>query len=65
MPDVPMSLGCARERGDGRLDVMAVECGMNRVAIPSDGAIARAEELGLEVTWAKTCCSVPPEDREM
>jgi uncharacterized radical SAM superfamily protein len=59
MPGVPMSLGCARERGNSRLDTMAVECGMNRVAIPSDEAVARAEELGLEIRWNSTCCSVP------
>jgi uncharacterized radical SAM superfamily protein len=60
MPGVPIALGCARERGNATIDLMAVECGVNRVAIPSDEAIAKAGEYGLEIRWEKTCCSVMP-----
>jgi uncharacterized radical SAM superfamily protein len=59
MPDVPMALGCARQRSNTDIDRLAVECGINRIALPSDEAMRRAEELDIEVEWSMTCCSVP------
>lgn len=59
MTDVPISLGCARERADFKIDVLAVECGVNRIAIPSEEAIKKAQEYGLDIIWKKACCSVP------
>jgi uncharacterized radical SAM superfamily protein len=59
MTDVPISLGCARERANSLIDVLAVECGVNRIAIPSEEAIKKAQEYGLDIIWKKTCCSVP------
>jgi len=59
MTDVPISLGCARERANPLIDVLAVECGVNRIAIPSEEAIKKAQEYGLDIIWKKTCCSVP------
>ena len=59
MPDVPISLGCARDSSDPGIDVLAVDCGVNRMAIPSEEAIKRAEYYGLEMIWQGTCCSVP------
>lgn len=60
IPTVPISLGCARERGNAEIDVLAVDCGVNRIAIPSEKAIERAQEYGLRITWEKSCCSVSP-----
>ncbi len=59
MPNVPISMGCARDRSDPDIDVAAVDCGVNRMAIPSDEAIKRAKDYGLIIKWKKTCCSVP------
>jgi hypothetical protein len=59
MTDVSISLGCARERAKSLIDVLAVECGVNRIAIPSEEAIKKAQEYGLDIIWKKTCCSVP------
>jgi len=59
MTDVSISLGCARERANSLIDVLAVECGVNRIAIPSEEAIKKAQEYGLDILWKKTCCSVP------
>lgn len=59
MTDVPISLGCARERANSLIDVLAVECGVNRIAIPSEEAIKKAQEYDLDIIWKKTCCSVP------
>jgi uncharacterized radical SAM superfamily protein len=59
MPTVPISLSCARPTGRYRdeLDVLAVETGINRIAMPSEMAVDRAKELGLNVEFFKTCCS--------
>lgn len=59
MPEVPIALSCARPPGRyrKRLDVLAVEAGINRIAMPAEEALARAEELGLQVEFHHTCCS--------
>ncbi len=59
MPNVIISMGCARQRGNSRLDVLAVEAGVNRMALPSEEAIQRAKDLGLRIRYQQTCCSVP------
>jgi len=58
MPQVRMSLGCARTRGDEEIELLALEAGVNRMALPSDAVIERARELGLEIRYQRTCCSV-------
>ena len=59
IPHAEISLGCARQRGNTRIETMAIEAGVNRMAIPSDEAIALAEKSGLEIRYQSTCCSVP------
>jgi lipoyl synthase len=59
MPDLTISLGCARPRGTSRLDVLAVDAGVNRMALPSEEAIARARHHGLAIRYQRSCCSVP------
>ncbi|MDI6703909.1 MAG: hypothetical protein QME40_04475 [bacterium] len=59
MPFTHISLGCARPRGDRHIDVLAVDCGVNSIAIPSQEAIKRARGYGLSAFFQKTCCSVP------
>lgn len=59
MPDTPISLGCARPRGSRRLEVLAVDAGVNRMALPSDEAVERARSYGLDIRYQKTCCSAP------
>lgn len=58
MPDTIISLGCARQRGNSRLEELAVDAGINRMALPSEEAVSRAVSLGLEITYQPTCCSV-------
>jgi uncharacterized radical SAM superfamily protein len=58
MPHVLMSLGCARKRGDIPLELMAIDAGINRMALPSEEALKRATDYGLEIRYQKTCCSV-------
>lgn len=59
MPHSLISLGCARDRTNPNLDVLAVELGVNRIALPSDEAIEKAKAYGLTIKWQKTCCSLP------
>jgi hypothetical protein len=59
MPSTPISLGCARTRGSSRLDVLAVDAGVNRMALPSDEAVERAKSYGLDIRYQQSCCSVP------
>ena len=58
MPATRISLGCARQRGNYRLETLAIDAGVNRMALPSDEAVARAKSYDLEIYYQKTCCSV-------
>lgn len=58
MPGVKVSLGCARERGNVRMEILALEAGVERLVLPSEEAIQWAFERGMEVRYQRTCCSV-------
>jgi uncharacterized radical SAM superfamily protein len=58
MPGPQISLGCARQRGDNAIEVLAIDAGINRLALPSEAAVNRARYYGMEVKYQKTCCSV-------
>ncbi len=60
LPRARHHLGCARPRGRHRraLDPLAVAAGINALALCSDEALAKAEELGLRVSHHDTCCSL-------
>jgi uncharacterized radical SAM superfamily protein len=58
MPRVIVSLGCARERGNTRMELLALDAGVNRMALPSEETILRAKEYDLEIRYQRTCCSV-------
>ena len=60
LPRAHHHLGCARPRGAyrSRLDRLAVRAGINALALASDGALAAAQELGLELEYRQTCCSL-------
>ncbi len=57
MPRTLISLGCARERGNRRLEILAIDAGINRMALPSEEALNRAKYYGLEIKYQRTCCS--------
>ena len=58
MPETELALGCARQRGNARLEMLAIDAGVNRIALPSDEAIERAKAYGMEIRYQRTCCSV-------
>lgn len=57
LPRVLQSLGCARKRGDRRLERFALEAGFNRMALPGDETVEYALGLGLDVVLHESCCS--------
>lgn len=58
MPSTLISLGCARQRGNSRMEELAIDAGVNRMALPSEEALARAKAHGLKIKYQPTCCSV-------
>jgi hypothetical protein len=38
--------------------MLAIDAGVNRVALPSDEAVEHARGYGLEIRFQATCCSV-------
>ena len=58
MPDIQIGLGCARQRGDHRMEILAIDAGINRLALPSEEALAYAKDQGLDLRYQGTCCSV-------
>ena len=59
-PDASISLGCARQRGNRDIELLAIEAGVDRLALPSDEAIEKAQFYGLTTRFQPTCCSVAP-----
>ena len=59
-PSLKASLGCARPRGKYRqeLDDLAIQAGINSLALPSDRALQKAQKMGLELAHYETCCSL-------
>jgi uncharacterized radical SAM superfamily protein len=58
-----VSLGCARGKGEIRAEVdkLAVQAGVNSIAVPTSEAFKEARKLNLEVREFKACCAVLPE----
>lgn len=59
-PQARISLGCARPRGGYRLALerLALEAGVQGVAVYTEETLNAAKALGLEVSFQPTCCSV-------
>jgi len=59
-PDIPILLGCARPRGQHKIDtdLYAVRSGMNGIALISQEGVDFAREKGLEPTFKDVCCSL-------
>ena len=60
LPETLLSLGCERSRGlDGfETEILAINSGINRIAIQSEYAVEHAKCLGLEIVFKDTCCSI-------
>lgn len=64
VPHAEISLGCARERGNRDMEIMAIDAGVDRMALPSDEAVAHARHIGLDAFFQPTCCSVSADMRK-
>lgn len=61
LPEVTLSLGCARpRRSAAACEQLALLAGFNRMALPAEETCARAERMGLTCSFQPTCCSVAP-----
>ena len=66
LPATPTLLGCARPGGEHKLatDEFALRAGINGVAYPADGTVAKARSLGLKPKFFEYCCSLIFDDME-
>lgn len=62
-PESYISLGCARGKGEVRseIDKLAVQAGVNNIAVPTPEAYREAERLNLTIREFKACCALLPE----
>ncbi|MCF8126932.1 MAG: hypothetical protein K9N10_00310 [Deltaproteobacteria bacterium] len=60
MPEIPISLGCERPRNEEgwEMERLAVQAGINRMAVWSHQAVLEARRRGLKIRLQRTCCSV-------
>jgi uncharacterized radical SAM superfamily protein len=63
-PDTPITLGCARSSGRDRelIDYLAIESGVENIAIPTRYAVEYANRNGYSTGFYGTCCGLPPSD---
>ena len=65
-PGSYISLGCARGKGEIRaeIDKLAVQAGVNNVAVPTQSAYKEAKKLNLEIRKFNGCCALLPDQLE-
>jgi lipoyl synthase len=58
LPKTKINLGCMRPRGEYRskLDCVAIECGINKIVLPSRSCKALVKEMSLNIRESKECC---------
>jgi hypothetical protein len=60
MKDKPVHLGCARPAGVRGTEIgkLAIECGFDGIAFPSEDVARHAEKLGRCPSYVENCCSI-------
>ena len=63
-PEIPITLGCAHSSGRDRelIEMIALECGVLRIALPTPGFVRYAEAEGYSTAYFGTCCGLLPRD---
>jgi len=58
-PETPLVLGCMRPKGKHRskMDILAIEAGVDAIAFPAEEAIKFAENQGYKIVFSSFCCS--------
>ena len=64
-PTIFLTLGCAKPPGmyKSQVEKMAIDCGFNGIAFPSDAAIEHARRRGLLPVFTEECCSMAGRER--
>ncbi len=59
-PQIPVMLGCARPKGDHKVetDILAIQSGINGIAYPCQEAVDFAIERGYKLHFSGLCCSL-------
>lgn len=59
-PDIPVMLGCARPKGDHKVetDILAIQSGIDGIAYPCQEAVDFAIQEGYQVNFSELCCSL-------
>lgn len=57
-PPNMVQLGCMRPVGKlrGEIDLLALECGINHIVMPSKDVVEMAQKLGLKIEYKEECC---------
>jgi len=60
-PTVELSLGCMRPRGKENIEIekVAIDCGINRIVIPSKDILKYIENKGYIIHEFDACCAIP------
>lgn len=60
MPDIPLSLGCAKPAGPGKhlMEQFAVDVGVQSIAYPLPATVQYAESQGYHIRYHEQCCSI-------
>lgn len=60
MPDIPLSLGCAKPAGPGKrlMEQFAVDVGVQSIAYPLPATVRYAEKKGYRIRYHEQCCSI-------
>ena len=63
-PEIPITLGCAHSSGRDRelIEMIALECGVLSIALPTPGFVRYAEAEGYDIAYFGTCCGLLPRD---
>ncbi len=58
LPETKINLGCMRPRGKYRkeLDILAIDCGINKIVLPTKSAREYVTNNNLEIIETKECC---------
>jgi hypothetical protein len=65
-PETQVLLGCERPAGAHKeeTDRLALEAGLDGIAFPADGIVARARAMGLAPRFSEMCCALLPENED-
>ncbi|MBU4450735.1 MAG: hypothetical protein KKE35_05525, partial [Actinobacteria bacterium] len=60
MPDIPVTIGCARPSGEEseKMEIELLSRGINTIAFPSEKTVDFAIKNGIEFAFTEQCCAI-------